>query len=261
MLDKVTKEPLPGDELGEFANGLWLPHYQTSSGRQWSVRRIAMAAARGYWGKVYPLPWTVVLTGPGRDGPASWMSLTPSEIESQTIGLAAAAGHTVVLGLGMGWLAANAALKPEVTHVTVVERNADVLCLIEEQGVFAQLPKPAREKIEIVKSDAFAYHPSEAVDSLQADIWERFTEDQKLDDMRRLQDGIGAKALYFWGQEMEIWRAALRRGGTLDWPLLRVIAAEDIALPLIVPDWPDYPAKIAAAAAWWFKPGWRRADT
>lgn len=35
-----------------------------------------------YWGDVYPINGTVVLTGPGAEGRTSWMSMTPSEIES-----------------------------------------------------------------------------------------------------------------------------------------------------------------------------------
>jgi hypothetical protein len=43
--------------------------------------------------------------------------------------------------------------------------------------------------------------------------------------------------------------------------MLREIVAEDIRLPLILPDWPDYPQKIAAGAPWWTPkddPGWWR---
>ena len=35
--------------------------------------------------------------------------------------LSARQGHVVVMGLGMGWAAANAALHPAVSQVTVVE--------------------------------------------------------------------------------------------------------------------------------------------
>jgi hypothetical protein len=214
-----------------------------------------MAAARGYWGEVYRVAGTVILTGPSREGVQSWMSMLPSEIESQEIGLAAAHGHTVVLGLGMGWLVANLALKPAVDQVTVVERDPDVIALIEAAEVFAALPGPARAKIRIVEADALAWRPDRPVDSLQADIWRRLLEDGKLADVRRMQANIEARSIYFWGQEMEIWRFACRRAGGLaaglDWPAIRAITTEDIALPLIVPDWPDYPAKIVAAAPWW----------
>ena len=65
--------------------------------------------------------------------------------------------------------------------------------------------------------------------------------------MRHIQNNIAAEAIYFWGQEIQIWRAACAHQGdtpALDWPLVRAIA-RDFALPLILPDWPDYPQKIA----------------
>jgi hypothetical protein len=244
----------PYELLGEFRTELWLPQYRLFERSAWSVRTIMMAAARGYWGETYKITGAPILSGPGANGRASWMSMLPSEIESQEIGLQSAHGYTVVVGLGMGWLAANAALRREVDRVTVVERDRDVIDLVEATGVFDQLPADARGKLEIVQADALAWQPSTAVDTLQADIWERFVEDRKLSDIRRMQDNIGAASLYFWGQEMEIWRFACRRHGPqppLDWPLVRTIVSDDIKLPLLLPDWPDYPQKIAAAAPWW----------
>jgi hypothetical protein len=251
----------PRSLLGDFKSDLWFPKYTAGTIGPWALRIIAMAAARGYWGDVYRIAGTAVLTGPGVAGKASWMSIMPSEIESQELGLQFAQGHTVVLGLGMGWLAANAALRPEVDHVTVVERDSDIIELVAAANVFEQLPAEAREKLEIVHADALTWKPSFSVDTLQADIWEKFVEDRKLDDVRRMQDNIGANAVYFWGQEMEIWRFACRRCGpepALDWPLIRAILAEDIRLPLPMPDWPDFPEKIAAAAGWWTprQPDW-----
>ena len=55
----------------------------------------------------------------------NWMSLTPHEIESQELGCRHAVEHTVIMGLGMGWMAANVALNPNVTKVTVVERDPE----------------------------------------------------------------------------------------------------------------------------------------
>lgn len=262
MTDGTTYDPHA--LLGEFRTALWLPRYPALSRGPWTIRRIMMAASPGYWGKPYRIAGTVILAGPGAEGRTSWMSMTPSEIESQEIGLSAARGHTVVLGMGMGWLAANAALKSEVEHVTVVERDADILALIEASGIFLQLPEAARAKLETVKADALAWRPAGPVDTLQADIWEKFVEPHKLAEVRRMQENIRAGAVYFWGQELEIWRYACRRAGKenpqLDWPRIRAIVKEDIALPLILPDWPDLPQKIAAAGRRWApaKPGWWR---
>lgn len=250
--DEVGLEPLA--LLGNFTSPLWFPRYRPGVWGPWSVRVIAMMGARGYWGQTYAMTGTVILTGPVEDDKASWMSIVPMEIESQEIGIATAHGHTVVLGMGMGWCAANVALHPAVDRVTVVERDPHVIALIEALGIFAQLPPEAQSKIRVVQDDALTWRPDARVDSLQADIWAKFVEPQKWDDVRRIQANIGAESLYFWGQEMELWRLACReQGGVPDRldqaTIARFAAALD--LPLVCPDWPDYGDRIATAARWW----------
>ena len=99
----------PRPLLGDFASSLWFPRYRPGAWGPWSVRVIAMPSARGYWGTTYRMQGAVILTGPIEQDEASWMSIVPMEVESQEIGIAAARGHTAVLGMGMGWCAANVA--------------------------------------------------------------------------------------------------------------------------------------------------------
>jgi hypothetical protein len=250
--DAETINPI--DLLGQFTTSLWLPHYRAGAWGEWSLRIAFLAAGRGYWGQTYATLGSAVLSGPVRDGDATWMSIVPMEIESQEIGIAAARGHTVVLGLGMGWAAANVALNPKVNRVTVVERDADVIALIAEQGVFGQLPSTARDKIAIVNADAFDWRPDAAVDSLQADIWAKVVEPGKWDDVHRLQANIGATSLYFWGQEMELFRLACREAGAIPTDLsdadIGRLAAQT-GLPLVQSQEPGLAARITAGAPWW----------
>ncbi len=251
-LDQQGVDPRP--LLGEFASTLWFPHCAQGVWGPWSVRIIAVPSARGYWGQAYRMTGTVILSGPVKDGEASWMSIVPMEVESQEIGIAAARGHTVVLGLGMGWCAANVALNPAVDRVTVVERDPQVIALIEALGIVGQLPAEARAKIRIVQADALVWRPDAPVDSVQADIWAKFVEPQKWADVRRMQDNIGAASFYFWGQEMELWRLACREADGVPEQLDRDGIARLIGgtgLPLVCPDWPDYGDRIVAAAPWW----------
>lgn len=189
------------------------------------------------------------------------MSIVPMEVESQEIGIHSARGHSVVLGLGMGWCAANVALSPAVERVTVVERASDVIALVDSLDIFGQLPDAAHAKIEIVQGDALHWRPDAAVDSLQADIWARFVEPGKWGEVRRIQDNIGAASLYFWGQELELWRlACCARGGIperFEEGELDVLIAET-RLPLVVDPRPDYAERIAEAAKWWVpqEDGW-----
>ena len=254
----------PRELLGSFQRPLFFPRYRPRASGAWTLHVVPMLAARGYWGEVYPLRGAVILKGPSAGGPQSWMAMLPSEIESQEVGLSGACGHTAVLGLGMGWLAANVALRPEVERVSVVERDPEIIELARASGVFEQLPEAARRKIAVVQADALDWVPSTPVDCLQADIWLTLAEDGKLEAVRRMQSNVRARHLYFWGQEMEIWRHACRRANgsppDLDWPTLRSIVDDDLQLPLIMPEWPDYPRKIGAAARWWTpaRDGWWR---
>ena len=241
----------PRPLMGGFAPDLYYPHYRAVSSGPWTLSVVPMAAARGYWGDVHRLDGSVILKGPCVEGTQSWMSLLPSEMESQEIGLRAAYGHTVVFGMGMGWLTANLALRAEVDRVTVVERDADILQIIEACEVLQHLPPESQSKIHIVQADALEWVPDRPVDSLQADIWRRIYEPQKLDDVRRMQANVQAKSIYYWGQEMDIWKLAMGHSA-LDWPSIRHIVTDRIALPLILPDWPDYPEKINQAAQWWY---------
>jgi hypothetical protein len=185
----------------------------------------------------------------GFDQTNTWMSTTAFEIESQMIGLAEAHGTTVVFGFGMGWLAVNVALRPEVERVIVVERNPDIIAISKVNGVFDGLAPDVRAKIEVIQGDALTWKPDCKVDTLQADIWPQMFYGSLLGDVRQMQDNVRATRMYYWGQEVEIFRRAQSRHGKdveLDWAMIREAVDLDIKLPLILPDWDDYPAKIMA---------------
>jgi hypothetical protein len=249
-----TGRPNPRSLLGDFETALWLPHYREGQYGGWAVSTLPVTAARGYWGGLYRTKGMAMLSGPFADTGAAWMSMVPMEIQSQEIGIKAARGHTVVLGLGMGWCAANVALNPAVEHVTVVERDPEVVALIEALGVFDQLPEAARAKIELVLGNALAWRPNAPVDSLQADIWAKFVEPGKWADVQRMQDNIGATSLYFWGQELELWRLVCRARDALPRTFSEAdltAAVAETRLPLILDHAADYPAQIQEAAHWW----------
>jgi hypothetical protein len=70
-----------------------------------------------------------------------------------------------------------------------------------------------------------------------------------------MQSNVRAKAIYFWGQELEIARHAAAAGRAVDGAgVAATIGAT--GLPLIGPEFPDYPVKIVAAARRWMKGRW-----
>ncbi|APV48858.1 hypothetical protein BWI17_03690 [Betaproteobacteria bacterium GR16-43] len=228
----------------------FVPRYRTGEHGPWKINPGgALIHDWGYYSgpcmlEMLPSLARRVRSASGVDGDKweTWMSLTPHEIESQELGFLHAFGNTVVMGLGMGWIAANCALNPRVTHVTIVERDADVIRLFRESGAFDSLPEPAQRKIAIVQEDALAWRPDETapVDFLYVDIWLRLAEPQATSEVRRMQDNIRAAQIYFWGQEIAIHSAIGRSAGEITADTIDRAVKEVIKLPLLVPQDRDY---------------------
>ena len=238
--------------LPTFQTDLFIPTYTPQRVGEWEVRIAPAVLCGGYWSDATLVTGMAGLVR-GRD---LWMSMTPMELESQEVGVRLARGHVVVFGMGMGWSAAVSALRDEVTAVTVVERDADVLALHEKLDVFAQLPAEARAKITVRQGDAHAWTSPRPVDLLMPDIWHPLVNDGRVEEVRRMQANVQAKSIYFWGQEMEIARHAVAAGRALDEAGIRETIAA-FGLPLIGPELPDYTAKLNIASRKWMRGRWR----
>ncbi|MBB6250533.1 class I SAM-dependent methyltransferase [Nitrospirillum iridis] len=239
----------------EPATHLFMPVYRPFQGQRWTLRLVPLQICAGYWSPARMIQDMAVLMRQEGDGLKSWMSMTPMELESQEIGCLLALGHTVVMGMGMGWATCIAALNPAVTAVTVVEFDPEVLAVIEQSDIFAQLPAEAAAKITVRQGDAYHWRPDDGrpVDTLLADIWLGLHKQGREKEVRGMVANTGAKAVYFWGQEMNMaWRLK-ELGLPVDADgIARVV--EEWGLPLLGPGEPDYAAKAAAAAAHWLYP-------
>ncbi|ABK97691.1 hypothetical protein [Pelobacter propionicus] len=233
-----------------FRTPWFLPEYPEGEWGAWRISRTGIGIDHGYYSGCQVIAGTPVLLRRSPDDFElwePWMSLTPHEIESQEPGCLCAHGHTVIMGLGMGWVALNAALNPAVAKVTVVERDSEVLELIVATGVVGQLPPEIAAKIEIVQADALEWEPTDPVDFLYADIWCPVADAAALGDTQRMQQNVKARKVYFWGQELRLYTATKQRFGpqaALTAAQLAVCAAEDLCLPLLLPWGDDYPAMI-----------------
>jgi len=239
--------------LTPFVTDLFIPRYRSCEVGRWRLQVVPLLLSPGYWNPARLTRDTAILSRRevGQDY-RTWMSMTPMEIESQEIGVRAAAGHTVVMGMGMGWAAVNAALKPEVSRVTVVELDPDVIEVNSRIGLFDQLPSEIAAKIAIVNADAMNYRCDEAADVLMTDIWLPINGDERMEQSRVMARNTGARRAYVWGQELAIARRAGVLGLELtDATVARIVAEFD--LPLIGPERPDYPELIARAANKWMR--------
>lgn len=233
----------------------YMPPYRDGCIGRWKITHGGFHLDYGYWSGnwgVWGMP--VLLRDSHGDGQTweTWMSLSPHEIESQEFGCRYAHGHSVVMGLGMGWVAANMALNPAVSLVSVIERDPEVIALFGQTDPLLGMAPDIRSKIRIIPGDALEWRPDVAVDFLYADIWRTLEEPQTLDDVRRMQANVAAPLIYFWGQELAIHRLCDFPEGEDTGPqwasaVQRCITAT-LQLPLLCPEDIDYPERIARAA-------------
>lgn len=238
-------------DLPSFQTDLFVPVYRPMRRGAWHLRIVETVLCPGYWSPPSLVRGMAALMRGGK----TWMSTTPLEIESQEIGVRHARGHVLIFGLGMGWAAAACALRPEVTAVTVVERDEDVLDMHRDLAVFAQLPDHARDKVRIEHGDAYAWTARARVDLLMPDIWLPLVSDGRVEEVRRMQANVRADAVYFWGQELEIARHAAAARRDID-PRGVSDMAEAMELPLLGPLLPDYARRVEAVARRWMRGRW-----
>ena len=115
----------------------------------------------GFFKDAFPYP-ALSLKG------TTYMSLIPHEMNTMAEAIAKAKGNVCTMGLGMGYFAFMATEKEEVTSLTVLERDENVISLFKK--VFLPLFSHP-EKVHIVRvEDALDYVVKEPFDYLFADL-------------------------------------------------------------------------------------------
>lgn len=178
MLHLLTYEEFASDPylrtvtVPECREGLWELTYETYK----PYEAFACGDLRGFAdGRVVPqigffnreFRYPAVLEN-GRE----WMLITPNEIVTMREPIRRAHGKVLTFGLGLGYFAFMAAEKPDVSSVTVVERDRNVIRLFE---TYIRPQLPCRDKITVLHDDAYQYAEkrmkSGKYDFVFADIW------------------------------------------------------------------------------------------
>lgn len=215
--------------------GLCVPTYRPAALGNWSLKKVKQVAQFGYFqdwqgqGDIDALFYAE----------ETWMSNARDEVDSQAPHVAAAFGHTILMGAGMGIALFNLLSKPDVTRVTLVERDPLVIELLHQSAGFETWA--GIEKLRIVITDALDYLSDLTVDHLYADIWATPGEPRSIPDLQKIQANVHAKQVGWWGQELLF----------LDWlegetPTVENYCAwaDELGLPLIERDNPAYPAAV-----------------
>lgn len=127
-----------------------------------------------------------------------WMTVTPNEINTIQPAVRQSRGRVLTYGLGLGYYAFHALLKKDVTGVTVVEKNPQVI------DVFRRLLLPffpRQEALRIVEADAFAYAeqviPGEGYDTVFTDLWHDVADGLPLYRRMKALETPGPRYLYW----------------------------------------------------------------
>ena len=100
-----------------------------------------------------------------------WMTLVPSEIETLREGIDKAYGNVVTFGLGLGYYPYMVSRKENVSSITIVEKDENVIKLFNE-NILPQFEN--RDKVKVINADAFEYVKDTAdgtYDFAYVDIW------------------------------------------------------------------------------------------
>jgi len=176
-----------------------LPAYKAGKHGNWSCQPtpVMKYLTAGYFlpHRTQPRGWMFKRNG------NVWMSLTKMETESQLPMIAAAKGHTVIAGLGMGFVLYNILVKPEVTKVTLLEIDREVVALMDYVSDWRSWP--GREKLTLVMGDAKAFVPDCEVDVLYVDTWAHLGAAEAIEVTQAIQANVRAHEVCWWGQEID----------------------------------------------------------
>lgn len=103
------------------------------------------------------------------------MSDTTDEIHDHLRFVYRATGRVLIAGLGLGMVLQAVASKPEVTHVTVIEKSQDVIALVHDH----YKAKPWGDKFDVICADIFEWKPgrTERWNAAWFDVWDNLCTD------------------------------------------------------------------------------------
>ncbi len=119
----------------------------------------------GYFEKSFRFP---LVKQDGRE----WMAIKPNEIETMKAPLNEIKGKVITFGLGLGYFTFMASQKENVSDITVIELDKEVINLFN-QYILPQFNHP--EKVHIIQADAFDFMqhqlPKLHLDYAFVDLW------------------------------------------------------------------------------------------
>lgn len=129
-----------------------------------------------------------------------WMAPAVSEFSSMEEGIRKGHGKCLTFGLGIGLIVYMWLRKEEVSEVTIVEFNEDVIQLFQKH-ILPQFPEG--KSVNIIHGDAFDYYKEDFLqqfDYVYVDFWES-TEDGLTYYTKLMETGVDLPHVDFWIEE------------------------------------------------------------
>lgn len=124
------------------------------------------------------------------------MSTTPSELSDMSMFVYKATGNILINGLGLGMAVVAALQKEDVKHITVIEKDPDVLKLVAPTF-------EGNTRVTIIEADAFTWKPPKGVkyDAVWHDIFDNICSDN-LKQMEKLHRKYARRCTWqdSWGK-------------------------------------------------------------
>lgn len=145
----------------------------------WKVERFTVETSistlrHAFDGRAIPPGIYTRLSSPKAD---AWMTDTPAEYRDAAYFIHAASGDVLISGLGLGMVVKALLAKDEITSITVVEIESDVIALVADS-----YPDP---RLRVINADAYTWKPDQSFDWAWHDIWGDVSTDD-LPDMARM---------------------------------------------------------------------------
>ncbi len=132
-----------------------------------------------------------------------WMTYTPQEVATLRPGLRKAKKHTIIGGLGMGWLLTRTLQRKAVTKVTLVERSQE-LCDWVLPAIQTKVTPQEYSKLTVVVGDAITTIPTLSADVALWDIWKSLGAVDHDDEVKMAERCPNIKTTWFWGASVKL---------------------------------------------------------
>lgn len=131
-----------------------------------------------------------------KSGWAVMMSDTPAEMADHIPAIRFCKGRVLITGLGLAMVAEGLCRRPAVESVTVVEKDADVIALMQDY----LRDEWDEDRLRIVHADAFTWKADRKFDTAWHDIWPTIS-DENLPEMYKLRKRYPARWTGFWAEK------------------------------------------------------------